>query len=243
MVDQLKVNRGWAYLADNGLNMSAVFQLDQLPDDLTKMLNDAEVPLADHSRLVLLGNGGPHFWKKLDENGWQDEDPIDRFSLALTRNFVEMIGGAVDYHSYLNLYPLSSHVIPLQRLGALAGWGHPSPIGPFISGRYGLWFAYRSAFLTNLPLDSGSSEAHLPLPCDTCKDKPCQIVCPASAIQVGDPIALNACITHRLTPKSSCAATCLARIACPVGREHRYPKEVISRLYRHSLGGLRQWLT
>ncbi len=102
-------------------------------------------------------------------------DPVDHFSLVMTQRFI------VDFLSappVLMLYP-TGYNIPLQRLGALAGWHHPSLLGLGINGTYGIWFAYRAAFLTTLPLPAIQHSPIRPSPCDTCPDKPCIKACSA----------------------------------------------------------------
>lgn len=227
-------------LAEQGLNLYAVFELSQLPDSIIDDLKQSDTDLDKYSRLVLLGNGGQRFWDELEKVQIDVLHPVDTFSLRLTEAFIKTVSAADD--SSLIVYPQSDVMVPLQQLGNLAGWGTPSPIGNSISPEFGLWFAFRAAFLTSVELTPTKNEQR-PSPCLTCVDKPCQTACPAGAVQASSfTFKLQNCITHRLSVGSSCAATCLARMACPVGVEHRYPPQAVRYLYSTSLQSIHNWL-
>ncbi len=226
-------------LSERGLNLIAVFDLAQLPKSIVATMEQSGADLSRFSRLVLLGNGGRLFFDELEKAELTVSDPIDTFSLHLTGQLIDEISAEGDINQIA--YPQSSIMVPLQQLGELAGWGTPSPIGNSISAEYGLWFAFRSAFLTSIPLPPTRSDP-VPSPCLTCVDKPCQTACPAGAVQQSSAeFKLQQCITHRLKDGSSCVETCLARLACPVGVEHRYPPHSISHLYRSSVLSIREW--
>ena len=67
--------------------------------------------------------------------------------------------------------------------------------------------------------------------CIECKNEPCIAGCPAGAL-AGANLALACCVAWRRQADSPCAFTCLARLACPVGAEHRYDEAQL----RHSYG-------
>jgi hypothetical protein len=199
----------------------------------------ASVPLADYARLVLVGHGGRRMWDELQDWGLQTADPVDHYSSTITRQFIE------DYlHNppILWLYPNSPYLIPLQQLGQLAGWSTPSPLGQGINPVYGVWFAYRTAFLTTkeLPLSSSSGASQIDL-CEYCIDKPCIQACPVEAVR-SHYFDVDKCVKHRLEPHSVCADRCLARMACPFFPEHKYSLEQIQYHYGRSLFSLRSWL-
>lgn len=227
---------GTTFLAGAGLNLFAVLDCAALPESTTAPMLASGVPLADYRRLVLLGHGGRRLWAALQKWGVKTTDPVDHYSLTLTRQFIR---------DYLGdppvcwLYPQTDYLAPLQQLGALAGWSHSSPLGLGIHPEYGVWFAYRAAFLTTaeLPL---RVEPERPSPCATCTNKPCITTCPVEAVQI-DRFDVDGCARYRLRPQSPCADRCLARLACPFFPEHRYTLAQMQYHYRHSLGTLRAW--
>ena len=108
-----------------------------------------------------------------------------------------------------------------------------------IDTEWGSWFAYRAAlladtdFLPFLPVDRSS-------PCKTCQEKPCIAACPANALEGGD-FSLQKCIAYRRRTGSKCQFTCLARVDCPVGAEHRYDDEQLRHSYGRSLEDLKKY--
>ena len=132
--------------------------------------------------------------------------------------------------------------LPLQQLGALAGWHHPSPLGLGIHPHYGLWFAYRAALLTDAEL-ALTPRLEAASPCASCADKPCVSACPVGAVSVDAAFDLNACVDWRLRPDSSCRAGCAARQACPAGAQWRYTPEQTGYHAHRSLAALHAWRT
>jgi len=248
MQDQLTLfQQGVKYLEQHGLNLTAVFDLDQLPTQIIQAIQTTSkkpVDVSRFARLVMLGNGGKRFWDALAQHHQhheQRENPIDTFTLHLTQRFIEDVFTPIRSSHSLILYPQPNYSLPLQQLGTLAGWGTPSPIGNSIDGTYGLWFAFRSAFLTSLPVPVTPVDLS-PSPCLLCEDKPCQTACPVRAVRdEAVQFELGTCIDHRLRAESSCAARCFARLACPIGREHQYPDWAIEQLYRSSLSAIKTW--
>jgi len=78
-------------------------------------------------------------------------------------------------------------------------------------------------------------------PCATCDGRPCVSACPANAL-AGKDFDLDACLNWRMAPQSTCADTCRARLACPIGDEHRYDASQIRHSYGRSLDMLRHYL-
>jgi len=233
-----KLKSGIRFLAQEGLNLFAIIDCAALPDKVTEMIVGSGVPLADFQRLVLVGHGGRRLWEALKTRGMKTADPVDQHSVTFTRQFIT---DYLDDSPVLWLYPNTDYMIPLQQLGELAGWSYPSPLGSGISPIYGVWFAYRTAFLTNLDLPViGSDPA--PSPCTTCTDKPCIATCPVDAVQE-NVFGIDACVNHRLRPGSTCADRCLSRMACPFFPEHQYTLEQIQYHYGQSLSSLQTWIT
>lgn len=231
---ETKLQLGLTFLADGGLNLVAVFDCAALPQQLCDLM--ADVPLADYQRLVLLGHGGRRLWEALQAQGMAAKDPVDTHSTQLAQQFIhDYLGAPPTYW----LYPNSPHLVPLQQLGALAGWSHPSPLGLGISSTFGVWFAYRTAFLVDaeLPLRREPAQAS---PCDSCVDKPCITTCPVSAVKL-HAFDVEGCARFRIKESSPCAVRCLSRMACPYFPEHRYSLEQMQYHYGQSAETLRRW--
>ena len=233
---QINVTAGIKFLTDAGLNLLAILDCAVLPAAITTPMLNSGVPLSDYQRLVLLGHGGRRLWAALQEWGGQTADPVDDYSTQITRQFI---------HHYLNdppiywLYPDTPYLVPLQQLGTWAGWSYPSPLGQGIHPEFGVWFAYRAAFLTTAVLPLRVTPKR-PSPCASCTEKPCITTCPVGAVQP-DRFDVDGCARYRLRTHSPCADRCLARLACPFFPEHHYTLPQIQYHYRHSLATLRDW--
>jgi len=218
-----------AILNRNGLNLQAVFYFSDLPAHLRTAI-EAGYDTSTYRQLLFFGHGGQRFWQALNGSSQlSDAHPVDCFTLELVRRFFAEENPTA---SYSLLYPGQADALPLQQLGRLAGWHHDSPFWIGVNALWGSWFAYRAVLLADtsfaptLPV-SGSS------PCDCCEAKPCLSACPVVSVAAG--ITSDACMAHRLEDDSNCACTCLARLACPVGTEHRYTDDQMAYHYGRSL--------
>jgi hypothetical protein len=224
-----------AELARAGLNLYAVFNLDQLPRDIIDNLSDNGIHSSAYRQLILVGHGGPELWQALQQTDWNSPHPIDHFTLERVNT---ALNNAPDCSSFSAIYP-GDKPVGLQRLGELAGWHHATPFKVGINPQWGSWFAYRAAYLadsnfaTTAPLPGNS-------PCASCSEKPCVSNCPANALEGGE-FNLKRCIDYRLTKESPCREHCLARLSCPVGREHRYSREQVKYHYGVSMAMIESW--
>ena len=235
-MNNLPLQNGIDWLAKGGLNLFAVLDCGELPTAVTTILSSSNIPYTTYTRLVLIGHGGRTLWSQLQQTDMRRADPVDTYSLTRTQQFID---DYLDGADSLIVYP-SDYLVPLGQLGELAGWSHPSPLGQGINAEFGVWFAYRTAFLTTavLPIMTSPVTAS---PCLTCVDQPCLSACPVGASAENSRFAINRCATHRLQPNSSCADRCLARIACPIVPEHRYTLPQIQYHYRDSLKTLKKY--
>jgi ferredoxin len=184
------------------------------PGELT-----AALPGVSAGTLVLLGFTGSLQWPQFASSPEASDglrDPLDRWSRR-------MIGVLSREFDAADIYPSAVPPLPFQRFSLRSEPVHPSPIGLLIHPQWGLWHAYRGALLFEQPIEIPSIEAK-PSPCEACTAKPCLAACPVQAFSRGS-YDLDACVTH---VRSSAGATCrergcLARRACPVGDEFRYP--------------------
>ncbi len=227
------MTQGRRFLEEQGLNLLAVLDMKSIPAPVLISMKKEKIVLESYLRLVLIGSAGPSLWDKLREYGYATDHPIDRFSLAMGKQFLQE---HLNIHEWLTIFPAATH-LPLQQLGALAGWSHVSPLGLGIHARYGTWFAYRAAFLVREPIPITEVETSTS-PCDGCLDKPCINACPVDAVRAGNTLNLEHCMNHRLQEASVCATRCLSRLACPVGRQYRYTEEQLTYHGRVSLDSL-----
>lgn len=212
-----------------GLNRHAVFNISELPADIAATIQTICNPVHSHHQLILIGHAGRKLWESVMASGANSEHPIDDFTV---RTIGQWFAQCMTKNTYEILYP-SQHPIGLQRLGKLAGWHHATPFMVGIDQKWGTWYAYRAVVLADTrfeptrPIES----AH---PCQSCAQKACITNCPAGAL-AGGKFDFDKCIGYRKLSDSSCKATCLARISCPVGSEHRYSDEQIRHTYTNSM--------
>ncbi|MCV9996678.1 ferredoxin [Pararhizobium sp. YC-54] len=174
--------------------------------------------------VALLGNVGGSIWPAFQ--CWRDgrpdrggENPLDRWSKAVIEPVAQYLGATA-------YFPSDPPWQPFQQWAMRAEGLQPSPLGILIHPQYGLWHGYRGAlgFERELAATIPANQSHA---CDYCRDKPCLSSCPANAI-LADGFQITPCRTHLKTRQgeAGCLSTgCIARNACPVGAEHRYPVE------------------
>jgi epoxyqueuosine reductase len=224
-------------LNEAGLNMQVVFNLSELPEQISSAITEQVEDFPDCRQLLLIGHGGRRMWEAMQSSEFRDViDPIDSFSIDRVGRWA--IETLPEVRSEI-IYPTSKRIVPLQALGRQAGWHHNSPFRIGINQVWGSWFAYRVAVLTDSDFRP-TARMESPSPCDSCVDKPCLNVCPADALRSGD-LSLKACLEHRLKESSSCSVQCPSRLACPIGSEHRYSMEQINYHYGRSLQSIREY--
>lgn len=224
-------------LVAHGINLHAVFDLDALPDDIQAALRGCCDDLSRYRQLILFGHGGRQLWQSVAPliAAGESADPIDTYSQQQVAAWWAARYPGLPYRV---LYPGDAPV-PLQRLGALAGWHHGSPFRVGINAQWGSWFAYRVLMLVDSAFAPTPKMVGDP-PCASCVSRPCVSACPAQAM-AGDGFAFEACVQYRLQPDSACRDRCLARQACPVGIEHRYDEAQLQYHYLRSLRSIEQF--
>jgi hypothetical protein len=177
---------------------------------------DADAYIPDVGTVILIGNTGPAMWRIFSENMPNDRNPLDTW----TRRVLAPVAAETGAQA---VYPFEGPPhYPFQRWAMLGDDVTPSPIGPLVHPEYGMWHAYRAAFLFRDRLDIPEIRRS-PAPCDSCLDKPCLSTCPVSAFTPGH-YDVAACRSHMADPagKSCLEHACLARRACPLGQDYVY---------------------
>jgi hypothetical protein len=189
--------------------------------------NEAAAPrLADGGAarsVILIGNIGGSLWPYFDawRNAQSDHggaDPLDAWSKAVISPVASALGGTAYFPSDPPWQPFQQWAMRAEGLKA-------SPLGILIHPQYGLWHGYRGAigFSTHLPEWDGPAGGH---PCDGCETKPCLSHCPAGAVSASG-FAVTPCRQWLATAEGQAGCMdggCLARAACPVGSDYRYPE-------------------
>lgn len=171
--------------------------------------------MGDTRAVILIGNAGSAMWRRLDPRPSDPADhTIDLWAREVLEPLAEECGAAV-------VFPFDGPPYqPFVSWAFQTGRCFKSPLGMAIHDTYGLWFALRGAFLFNQELDLEMMQAASP--CDSCEDKPCLAACPVDAFN-GEAYDFATCRSHVAARPNGCSdAGCLARRACPVGREMTY---------------------
>lgn len=181
-------------------------------------------PLAGSSAhsIVLVGNAGGEYWDQFQT--WHTQQPADTPNPLDTwsRRVLEQAAAPFDGHVIM---PNDKPYAPFQQWAMRAEGLCPSPVGLLIHPVYGLWHAFRGAILLDTEVLSQSAH-ELNHPCDACVGKPCLNSCPVDAFVQGS-FAYDRCREHvRSENAGPCRMGCLARNACPVGADFRYPAPV-----------------
>lgn len=232
----LQLNREIEQLNKQGINLFSVIEIEAISDEMQISLSKLGWPPDRNYCLILLGNGGKSFWRNLKAQNITELNRVDQYSDSIAREFAQQ---ALAGHDWELLYP-GAPTIPLQQLGEIAGWHHPSPMGIGIQQQWGLWYAYRALLITDTPLETSQQPA-TPNPCDECKGQPCVTECPAKAVSNRLPFQLGLCVDYRLSENSTCSDRCLARLTCPQSSQHRYTMEQIKYHYAHSLKTMKEY--
>lgn len=221
----VELTAGIHFLKERGLNLYSILDWQVICERLPSLPEKTKKNVSRFTKLILIGSGGKDLWNAIKESkpGFQTESPIDFYTEKQVDRFVK------DYLSgeeIFTLYPSNDHSYPLLLFGELAGWGEASPLGMGIHQKYGLWHAYRAAFLINADLPI-IRETKAPSPCIVCNDKSCLSGCVGNALSIEKGMNFGRCREERLQKSSPCRYGCAARVACPYAREHRYGEEQI----------------
>ncbi|MBC8158250.1 MAG: hypothetical protein H8E94_02850 [Alphaproteobacteria bacterium] len=197
------------HLAPHGLIVRGGFHLE--PSD--------GVP-GDPATLVVIGNAGPDMWRVFQAERGDGPDPLDAWTRGVITNVAEMVGASA-------LFPFDGPPYwPFQKWAMRSEAVFESPIGPLVHPVYGLWHGYRGALAFAEKIELPPPIAAVS-PCEACADKPCLSSCSVGALSQGG-YDVPACVSHIGSDAGSdcLQMACVARRACPVGREfHQEPAQ------------------
>lgn len=173
--------------------------------------------------ILLVGNAGPDLWRKSAEGLRNEPHALDEWTRRVMDQIADNLGVAV-------LYPFGGPPYhPFQRWAKRAEGLQSSPLGMLIHPEFGLWHAYRAALCFRDSIDVPRVEP-AENPCAACPDRPCLSACPVSAFSESKGYDVPACSGFLAGPDGGDCLTrgCLARRACPVGRDFVYDPEQAS---------------
>ncbi|MGI3168887.1 ferredoxin [Pseudooceanicola sp. C21-150M6] len=166
--------------------------------------------------LLLLSPDEPAFWPAFTQSPeFRDgaPDPMDRWSRRIAGSLARDIGahplfpfGGPPHHNFVDWARASERAFA-------------SPLGMLVHPQTGLWLSFRAALA--LPHPVKELPAPVSSPCDSCTTRPCLSACPVSAFGP-DGYDTRACRTFLQQPGGNDCMShgCLARRACPRGRNH-----------------------
>jgi len=207
-----------------GLYLRGLFALDEI--DKSTLTQPISTLANQHNlAIALVGNIGSSIWPHFTSTPEFSDglpDPLDRWSKKV----------ALQLTNELDIYPLfpsdGPPYFPFQQWAKRAEGLSASPLGILIHPQYGLWHAYRFALVlsNNRPSTDQIQPQSAPSadsPCISCVSQPCLKTCPVDAF-TSDGYNVQKCASFLKTnPDSDCNQKgCQARIACPVGKTHRY---------------------
>jgi ferredoxin len=190
------------FLARGGFHPTAP---DDAPDD------------APGQTILIVGNAGPAMWRafsKAREEG--GPTTLDVWTQRILGPVAATFGARA-------IYPFDGPpYAPFMRWAMKAEPVHPSPINMTIHPEYGLWHAYRGAFVINERLALPALQTNRS-PCLDCADRPCLSACPVDAFSTAT-YEVDACAVHVRDPAGAdCQSQgCRARRACPIGQDFLY---------------------
>jgi hypothetical protein len=172
--------------------------------------------------IVLAGNAGSAFWPHFTASREFSDglrDPLNRWSARVLRKIAEANSCGV-------VFPFEGPPYwPFQQWGLRTGTLSQSPLGVLAHTEYGLWFAFRGAFLLSEALQAPDDPAGGP--CENCVEKPCLDACPADALTRAHGYEPGTCRAHVAgAGRETCGGIgCLVRHACPFGQDYAYAPE------------------
>jgi hypothetical protein len=181
--------------------------------------------------VLVIGNAGGAMWPRFRSEVRDGADPLDAWTRSTLEPIAASFGAAF-------VHPSDEPFQPFQQWARRADDVWQSPIGLMIHPTYGLWHAYRGAFLFDRVVQGLPPTGRAAMPCLTCSDQPCLSTCPVDAFSA-DGYDSSSCREHvASTTGPDCLHDgCAARRACPVGVTLRYGHDQMLFHMRAFVGG------
>ena len=208
-----------------GLNVAAVLSHERY-DALVPDAWQARALLPGAVSVFVIGSGGPAFHWAARGARPDAQHPLDEFLEELVTRAaskLERAGCATRAVFYWERRGEDDRepgrFADFVALARAAGLGASSRLGLLVHPTFGPWFAIRALLLSELPSpDSTATDAQFD-PCASCS-APCVEACPGAAVSRGR-FSGERCAGTR-EELAQCAQRCDARLACPIGVDHRY---------------------
>ncbi|MBF0152211.1 MAG: hypothetical protein HQL64_00490 [Magnetococcales bacterium] len=170
--------------------------------------------------VVLVGNTGGSAWQPFSSSpeAMGKHHPFD----AWTRRILEQV--ATDFSCAVCFPFTGPPFLPFPTWARRAEGVYDSPLGILVHPRFGLWHAYRGAFLLAEAWPPPNSRPDHGHPCAGCQGRPCLRSCPVGAF-TGSSYRVASCqeYLHSVMGRACLEGGCLARHACPLARDAVYP--------------------
>jgi epoxyqueuosine reductase len=196
--------------------------------------------------IVVIGNGGAHFWHVFktyasQHPGWLERDnPLDDFTREIVEREIARPTQAAGVPC-TTVYPFgSAPTLNFIQLAMLAGLAGPSIIGVAVHPLFGPWIAFRAALVVDCEIDRPGDAIGFD-PCPTCSTRSCISACPASAVSFPSGWDIPRCVAHRVEAYPDCAGQCHARVACVLGPDERYPSDELAYHQMRALHSMREY--
>ena len=170
--------------------------------------------------VLMVGNvGSRDFWKQFtlsEEYLSEKSDPMDLWTKRVIGLVADKFGGEALFPSDGPPYH------PFQQWASRAEQLYPSPIGLFVSPKWGTWHALRAAIIFPDIIEGFPGLEQVKSPCLECKGQPCLSACPVEAFAPDKMYDYLGCAKHITSDAGQdCAHNgCLARRLCPVGQDY-----------------------
>ncbi len=169
--------------------------------------------------IILVGNTGEALWSVFQDIKKSPSNPLDTWTRETLIPLSEQFSLPV-------IFPFDQKpTYPFQTWAKRTEPLHTSPPGILLHEKYGLWHAYRGAFLSTEVLPYTHDGVQVISACDSCTDKPCLQSCPTDALAQGRyEFERCAAFLKKDIENNRCLLQgCHARLYCPIGEAYRYP--------------------